>query len=233
MNLDDIVGTNENICLDDKFSDGRPLTELVDLLLLGEVDPLKDDFLMLECSRVEGSLRTADNKRLACLREWARRIHRPVDVRVEVTETYGEKHYVSAFLQHYTTESGNLPRVRDGRPHYHQEDEDRVLDRRRPIGAIGQSGNDRERGKGYRGKGKRDRDEGLHDRGFRGSKGKGKSKSKMPIGKSKGLPRDNGREDKAYGGEDGYDKDSRAGDAQTFDDPKLSTAEVGENEGTN
>lgn len=57
----------------------------------------------------------------------------------------------------------------------------------------------------------------------------------------------------AYGGEDRYDKercqmvhqqfasqvctvpkqDSRAGDDQTLDDPKLSTAEVGENAGAN
>jgi len=225
VSLEEVEGTNEGISIDDKFSDGRPLIELVDLLLLGEVDPLKNDFLMLQCTIVEGRLRTADNKRLACLREWAKRINRPVDIRVDVTAAYDEKSYVSAFLNHYTTGTGDLPRVRarDGRSHY-PEAEDRVLERRtkleRSDKPIGQAPADHERGKGYRSKGKRDRDaEGPNDRaGFRSGKGR---KGKKGKGRGKGSARDNGREDGVYLDGDQYDKDSRAGLDDTLS-PKFS-----------
>lgn len=196
--LDDVVGSDEKISLDSNFADGRPLTELVDKLLLAEADPLKDEFLILKCIVLQGKLQTGDNRRLACLREWARRINRLVDIRVDVTATYDEKHLVSNFLQHYTTNTGALPRVRSGRsprPDFSDEERDRPLERRP---RYPEKGKGKGKSKGYGKKGKRDRaGEGPYGKS---RKGKGK-------GRSKGAARYNGRE------EDGSyadDKDSRA-----------------------
>ena len=54
------------------FKDGRFLKDLIAALIHGEVHPLKDEFLCLDVVLYRGRLRSMNNRRLYCLKEFQR-----------------------------------------------------------------------------------------------------------------------------------------------------------------
>ena len=51
-----------------RFSDGRPVGELIKSLNAWELDPMKEEFLCLDAFEIDGHIHCADNRRLFCLK---------------------------------------------------------------------------------------------------------------------------------------------------------------------
>ena len=91
MDLKDLLWTHDTIATE--FNNGRQFEDLIQDLMSGEVDPLRDDkecdFLIIECTEVtkENQYFTKFNRRLWCLNEFQRRSGKKVRVRVNVEGT--------------------------------------------------------------------------------------------------------------------------------------------------
>jgi len=88
----------------DTFENGRPLQELIDKLVSGEVDPLREPFLRLRAIERRGELNCLDNHRLKCLKEYQKQATQKVEIRVIVQARHDDND-MHNFLEHYS--SGN------------------------------------------------------------------------------------------------------------------------------
>ena len=79
----------------DRFDDGHTFAELTRKLLSGDVDVLREQWLILEGVNVDGQVYALDNRRLKVLKDYAKfvKIHRKVDIEVRMVfqvESFGE-----------------------------------------------------------------------------------------------------------------------------------------------
>lgn len=86
------------------FKDGRPLQDLIEQLLSGEVDPLKADFLELPAIKVGHKLRSQANRRLHCLKKYQEKVDHEVKVRLLVIRPSDP--VMRRFMACFTSECG-------------------------------------------------------------------------------------------------------------------------------
>lgn len=79
----DVIFTQDSI--GSTFADGRQFEELIKQLHNGEVDPLKRPFMCLEAVKFDGQIRSLDNRRLYCLKEYQKQVSHEVKVRLQVS----------------------------------------------------------------------------------------------------------------------------------------------------
>lgn len=84
-----------------RFRDGRTFSQLVEDLISGEKDPLKERFLHLEAVCVRGKYFSLANRRLHCLKIYQNIVTADVMVRLKVTDVANPT--LTDFLCRYTS----------------------------------------------------------------------------------------------------------------------------------
>lgn len=86
------------------FDDGKLLKDLVDMLVRGEADPLREPYLLLHATELNGNLVCSNNRRLRCLKEYQAKIApEEVRARVQVDKVDDD---IALFVNHLTTKNG-------------------------------------------------------------------------------------------------------------------------------